>query len=270
MMARKGQYLYGKVGNVGLHPIYGEFTVVERLHAKIKVRFAATGYERYVGCTDFKNLKFRDPMQRVKVLGVGINDATYRLQEKVTIGYTIDNRPIQRKVWTCPFYEKWYGMLKRVYCEKQLIKDHQYVGCHVCEEWLTFSKFKAWMESQDWEGGKHLDKDLLGGGKEYSPECCAFILQKTNKFMTDRKNHRGEFMIGVSRQKPTHRFSANINDGSGNSFHLGRYTTELEAHKAWQTKKHEQACLLAEQESDLRVADALRQRYAPDKDWSKS
>lgn len=202
------------------------------------------------------------------IFGVGINDAEYRQQEKITIGYKDNGHPIQRKVWTCPFYEKWYGMLRRCYSEKQLMKDPQYQGCSVCQEWLTFSNFKKWMEQQNWEG-KHLDKDLLGKGKVYSPDSCAFILQKTNKFMTDRRNYRGQFMIGVFRRKPTHRFNAAINDGNGNKNPIGLYDTELEAHKAWQAKKHEYACQLADLQEDYRVARVLRERYAPDKDWTK-
>ena len=50
--------------------------------------------------------------------------------------------------------------------------------------------------------------------------------------------------------------------------HLGSFITELEAHKAWQAKKHEYALQLADLQEDPRVADALRQRYAPYKDWT--
>ena len=52
------------------------------------------------------------------------------------------------------------------------------------------------------------------------------------------------------------------------SLYLGRFKTELEAHKAWQAKKHEYALQLAELQDDPRVAEVLRERYAPDKDWS--
>jgi len=44
----------------------------------------------------------------------------------------------------------------------------------------------------------------------------------------------------------------------------------LDAHLAWKQQKHEYACLLADLQEDSRVADALRQRYAPDKDWTKA
>lgn len=265
---QKGEFIFALVGERTTHPVYGEAVVIERLPTKVKIRFIRTDYETYVGYANYRRLCFRDKLQKKKVLGIGINDANYRLQEKVTIGYNSKGKPLQRKVWTCPFYEKWFGMLRRCYSESQLLKDPQYTGCSVCSDWLTFSKFRAWMEAQNYEG-MHLDKDLLGNGKEYSPSSCAFILQKTNKFMTDRGNCRGEFMIGVSRVKPTHRFSASINDGEGNSVYLGRFDTELEAHKTWQREKYKYACILAEQEIDPRVADALRQRYAPDKDWSK-
>ena len=81
-----------------------------------------------------------------KVYGVGINDADY------TIKPTIENNRSK-----CMYYEKWIKMLQRCYSKSYQEKHPSYKGCSVCEEWLTFSNFKAWMETQDWKG-KSLDK----------------------------------------------------------------------------------------------------------------
>jgi hypothetical protein len=59
------------------------------------------------------------------------------------------------------------------------------------------------------------------------------------------------------------------NPFTGEGTYLGYFTDELACHKAWQAKKHEYACQLAELQEDPRVAQALRERYAPDKDWTK-
>jgi hypothetical protein len=48
------------------------------------------------------------------------------------------------------------------------------------------------------------------------------------------------------------------------------FPTELEAHKAWQARKHELACMLADLQTDDRIASRLREMYAPDKNWTKS
>lgn len=85
---------------------------------------------------------------RRKILGVAINDAEYVVTAKVD-GVKI----------SCPYYKVWANMLQRCYNKKEQERYPNYAGCTVCDEWLTFSTFKSWMERQDWRG-KHLDKDI--------------------------------------------------------------------------------------------------------------
>ena len=190
--------------------------------------------------------------------GVGINDADYNVYEHETV----DGK--DKIVWVCPFYSTWKRMLERCYSEKCQLKNPTYIGCSVCEEWFTFSKFKSWMEEQEWQG-KQLDKDLLiEGNKVYCPEYCIFVDHKINSFVTNRGNDRGECMIGVSWYKRDSKFVSRCNNPftSKNEF-LGRFTNELEAHLTWKKRKHELACLLADSElvSDPRLAEALKTRY---------
>ena len=108
------------------------------------------------------------------VYGVGINDADYRVQEKITV-VDEDGKKKQKLVWICPFYEKWKPMLRRCYSAKYQEVRPTYIGCSVSEDWLRFSTFKAWMAAQDWEG-MEIDKDILfPNNKIYSPETCVFI-----------------------------------------------------------------------------------------------
>jgi hypothetical protein len=65
----------------------------------------------------------------------------------------------------CQYYRKWSNMLHRVFGAK----CHNYVDASVCEEWLTFSNFKSWMETQDWHG-----KELTPIDATYSPSTCRF------------------------------------------------------------------------------------------------
>ncbi len=193
------------------------------------------------------------------VYGVGINDADYNINEYVTI----DGK---RKIaWRCPFYRTWADMLKRCYSDKYQSKYPTYKGCSACDEWLIFSQFKAWMETQDWEG-KHLDKDLLTeGNKLYSPNTCVFVTQTVNLFTNDNGNARGIFMIGVCWNKRDGNFQSQCsNPFTHKREYLGHFTDELEAHLAWKSRKHELACLLADSEycTDPRLAEALRKRYA--------
>jgi len=190
------------------------------------------------------------------VRGVGINDADYETQKFLRV----DGK--YKSVWLCPYYNKWSHMLLRCYNKKVHEKRPTYIGCSVCDEWLYFSKFKSWMEKQDWES-KELDKDLLvKGNKIYSPESCAFINQVTNKFISENENARGELPLGVHLHKPLMKFIAKCcNPTTGKREHLGVFICPQEAHKAWRKRKHELACKLADMQDDPRVAEALRKRY---------
>ena len=197
-------------------------------------------------------------MKRKLVYGVGINDADYIVKKHAIV------EGKDKIIWVCPYYRAWNSALMRCYSEKFHLNYPTYRDCTVCDEWLTFSNFKAWMEQQDYEG-KHLDKDLLKeGNKVYCPEYCIFVNGKVNSFITDRSNDRGEYMLGVVRHEATSKFRARCNNPlTGKREHLGLFTIELEAHLAWKRRKHELACQLAESEycNDPRLAEALRTRY---------
>lgn len=180
------------------------------------------------------------------IYGVGINDADY---------------VVKGKSGSCPYYVKWSSMIERCYSERELNEYPSYQGCKVCEPWLTFSNFKAWMETQDWEG-KHLDKDLLGDGTLYSPETCCFILPATNMFLTERQNDRGKYLLGVHLHKGSGKFRSWCNNPyTKKQEHLGLFESEIEAHLAWKAKKHELSLQIADQETCAIVKAALRTRY---------
>lgn len=185
------------------------------------------------------------------VYGVGLNDADYAVKP------VVDGKRV-----CCPFYRAWTGILMRCYCEKYKKRQPTYNGCSVCDEWLTFSNFKKWMERQDWHD-KEIDKDLLViGNKVYSPDACAFVSSMTNSFIIDCGAARGEFPVGVSLNKSIGRIRARCcNPFTGKTEHLGHFECPSQAHQAWRKRKHELACQLAGLQTDSRVAAALRARY---------
>lgn len=134
------------------------------------------------------------------------------------------------------------------------------MGCFVADEWLYFSRFKAWMETQDWQG-KQLDKDILvQGNKVYSADFCVFVDKKVNTFITEKKSNKGEFPAGVDFHKGKYR-SQGRSVQTGKQEHLGCYDTPEEAHQVWLNFKLQQAVILADQQTDERVAKALIDRY---------
>lgn len=193
------------------------------------------------------------------VFGVGVNDADYPVSTEVNINGK------RKCIWKCPFYVKWHSMLKRAYSKRYEFENPTYTDCSVCPEWLTFSIFKVWMESQNWEG-RALDKDLLNAGnKQYSPECCIFIDQEVNNFILERNASRGAWPIGVHFAKDRDKFIASCQEyglyGPRKRKYLGQFDTPEEAHKAWLTDKRKKAKMFASKQSDLRVASALIRRY---------
>ena len=188
------------------------------------------------------------------VHGVGVNDANY-----------VVNPMVNGKKIHCPFYKAWTNMLRRCYDANLHSKYPTYKGCSVTEEWYSFSEFKSWMEQQDWKD-KHLDKDvLIEGNKLYSQSACAFVSAGLNNFLTSNTSDRGQWPIGVSCHKRDKSFRAKCqNPFNGKCEHLGCFDTPEEAHEAWRKRKHELACIYADQQTDQRIANALRTRFAPE------
>jgi hypothetical protein len=184
--------------------------------------------------------------------GVGVNDADYEVYPK-------------RKD-RCPFYAKWKDMLHRCYSSAFHKNNPTYIGCTVCPEWLTFSAFRKWMESQHWQG-LELDKDILFvGNKIYSPETCVFIPSLVNLFTIDCGASRGAYLIGCNWNKRSNKFMARCNNPfSGKREYLGLYDSELDAHEAWRKRKWALAYQLAASSyvNDYRISNALRSRYLP-------
>lgn len=198
-------------------------------------------------------------MVKKLVCGAGVNDADYSVKIHKSVNGAM------QKVWFCPFYITWCGMLTRAYSEKYKRKYPTYSDVVACKEWHLFSTFKAWMELQDWQG-KHLDKDLLiPGNKEYRPDACVFLDKPVNSFMLDNLASRGEHPIGVCWHKRDGLFIAKCcNPFTRKQEWIGSFKCPDKAHIAWKRHKHELACQLADTQKDQRVAEALRTRYLPE------
>ena len=119
------------------------------------------------------------------------------------------------------------------------------------------------MIKQEWQG-KVIDKDLLiQGNKVYGPDTCIFITQSLNKFTLDAASNRGDQPVGVSFAKDRQKYHARCcNPFTGKTENLGYFSDPMTAHQAWKSRKHEISCKLAEQQSCMRLAKSLRERYS--------
>lgn len=163
----------------------------------------------------------------------------------------------------CPIQIRWKAMVRRCYSSKFHQGHPSYSDKEVCEEWLLLSRYKAWMEAQNWEG-LELDKDILiKGNKLYRPEACCFVPSKVNNVLIIKGKDNG-LPIGVCVSRNGDKFRAR-HFSNGKDIHLGIFTNPASAHKAWQIAKAEeiektiswyatQACFRTD------VADALMRR----------
>lgn len=200
-------------------------------------------------------------MKKSLVYGIGINNAGYAVKKYEEFGYE-DGKQKSKLIWSCPYHETWTSMLRRCYSVKYQDRFPTYKDCTVSDEWLSFSNFRSWMMTQNWEG-KELDKDLLiKGNKIYSPDTCVFVSQAVNSFTIESGATRGKWLIGVCWHKRDGKFQSYCsNPFTHKKDHLGYYTTEQEAHAAWLKRKLEIAHELAAIQTDERVAQALIERY---------
>lgn len=191
---------------------------------------------------------------------MGTNDAFYKVVEKEFV--FVDGKRKQVTVWTCPYYNTWGNMLCRCYSASFKRRSPTYEGCIVHEDWHLFSDFKAWMETQDWEG-KQLDKDILvEGNKVYSPETCVFVSQSLNSFMLEGANSTNKYPIGVTWCKTKQKFKARCcNPFTGKDDSLGYHNCPQKAHEAWKARKAELAQEYINTLTDTRIMDALRRRF---------
>jgi hypothetical protein len=190
--------------------------------------------------------------RRRSVHGVGINDADYKV-----------NPIINKERFYCPFYTRWQTMIQRCYSEKYQNKKPAYIGCSVCNEWLTFSVFRAWMIKQNWRN-KQIDKDLkYTGNKIYSPGTCIFVTSQINNITVDSKGRRGKYPIGVNLHSGGNRFSA-LCSVNGKQKTLGYFKTPEAASEVYKAFKSNHVESIANQQSEplksylIRIASEIR------------
>jgi hypothetical protein len=182
--------------------------------------------------------------KRKPLFGIGINDAKYKVTHKLDGSYLM-----------CKYYVVWSHMLERCYSETYKKRCPTYEGCTVCDEWLLFSEFKSWMETQDWKE-KELDKDILKqGNKEYSPSACLFITKRINVLFRFTDHSKTKYMTGACLNKSSGKYYGICRGVDGSHVMLGDFDSENDAHEAYMLYKYSViASIASEQVEPLRSA----------------
>ncbi len=185
----------------------------------------------------------------MKVYGIGINDANYKVTN------------IDGKNTKCVYYATWSRMLQRCYSENSLLRRPTYFKNEVCDEWLHFMTFRKWMIKQNWKN-KHLDKDIrVPNNKVYSPKFCHFVPIVVNLAIRGERVKESTLPPGVNVNPrcKTISYRARVRF-RGYHFGCGTYQTIDEAHVAYLKGKISvfQEMCLRESEGDIVVINGLK------------
>lgn len=203
------------------------------------------GYQAWYEAGDIKSGSIKPPYQP-SVSGVGFFGAgkydDYRKQG--------DNKKPPTVI-----VEYWRRMITRCYNADEIMKNtgRKYVYVEVNKDWFNFHNFIEWTESQpNWNKGFELDKDLIGGGIEYSPDKCCFLPAEVNQFLSDswKKSEHFDLPTGVQYIKPGTKgakdgYVARCHTENGREY-LGYFDTAMDAHLVYKKRKEEYAKVLAE------------------------
>lgn len=220
-----------KVGNIYSSNNYGDYKIIEKIDSShFVVEFLLTGFKRKFSYATMAEGTMRDPYYPI-YYGVGY------LGE-------IDIQRYKREL------SLWRFMLARCHNKKHdSYKTYGEIGIYVCNEWLCFANFVKDLPNIDGYDeilfkNKQivLDKDINfieDGSKCYCLKNCKFVKQKDNfqEMLTRLKETTSSRYIGVTKLKDG-KWQASISY-NGKNVYIGRYSTEEEAHCAYNKKRIE-------------------------------
>lgn len=162
------------------------------------------------------------------------------------IGIIGNKYPIKRDGKCVKEYNAWRHMLSRCVDKKQIEKRPTYEDAACCNEWLLYDNFYEWLHNQPnfnkwfYSDKWAIDKDILNkNNKVYSPENCTLVPIYVNSLFTKRDNYRGDYPVGVSKDRHGYRASCNnaINNSSNKRIYIGEFKTPESAFYAYKEYK---------------------------------
>lgn len=223
------------IGSILSSNKYGDFEIIHmyKQHVRYRIKFLLTGYEKDISYTCISTGEVRDPY--------------YPIYYNVACFGEIDIKENRKAV------NVWRFMIERCYNVKH-DSYHLYGGngVTVSERWLCCENFikdlpkiKGYDEKLFNDGKLQLDKDIenyINGkeNKEYSLANCRFVSKKVNhqEMLARRKQSTSSRYVGVTKLKKDGKWQASISY-KGKNIYIGRFSTEKEAHIAYENKKKE-------------------------------
>lgn len=187
----------------------------------------------------------------------GVRNQLYGVATRLGIAPVV-YRDNKRRVFE---YTTWANMLKRCYCEKELIANPSYSDKSVCHDWLLYENFYSWCRDVEYKKtGWHLDKDLLiKGNKVYSPDVCVFLPPRLNGLILKCDKLRGDLPVGVHFDKSRLKYKATCQNEFGGQSQKRFFTVE-ETFNWYKQEKERIIKVLADQYKEVidpRAYDAL-------------
>lgn len=184
--------------------------------------------------------------RRTLIYGVGINDVFIPKFSKTIC------------------YKKWTDVLRRCHSEEYKKQFPYYKEANLDPRWHYLSAFKEWIETWDDYENKAIDKDIkFPDNNTYGPDTCLMVSKQINNWFkpTDIIGSHGDLSLprGVSARYGKYRAQINILSTGQMGKHLGFYDTPEEAAKVYEAARKEQIEYLIEQQSDVRLVNALQQ-----------
>lgn len=191
-----------------------------------------SGRSKSCGCYSSEQKHLRKKM----IYGIGVNDID-----------SLINQDINTEI----YYNIWHRMIRRCYSKASLKLKPTYSDCQVCLDWLHFSSFKKWCES-NYINDYELDKDVLcKGNKIYRPDTCCFIPHKINVIFS-RKKREENLPIGVHYHIRDKVYESSVNI-YGKLKHLGTFNTPEAAFYAYKESKEKYIKEVAQDYYDKRL-----------------
>lgn len=240
------------VGKVLQSKGYGNFKVVAyKNYRNVTVEFLKTGYRKVCEMKEIKTGGIKD-IKLPNIYRNGFVGSKYKTHYINQDG---------KKVNTVE-YEKWRGLLRRCYSEKERSKFPTYIDCKVSDNFKSYEFFYEWFNKQvGSDKGFDLDKDLLfKGNKIYGENTCILLPRELNSLLSKNDVVRGEFPLGVYYSTRKRKFVAQVQRGNGVQDFLGQFDDPIVAFNAYKSAKEEYIRILAEKwknKIDKRAYDAL-------------